>query len=264
MSFHHLWHWTKRASQLYVSKFKYEDASHLHPPLLNINPEGKLQREIKDIIDELDIMININNKQKEVIKRFTKHVENIYDSSGEWRNNSRSPDDDRDYRKTASSRASSLERKLDESNEKEAKEVKEAKRIRERERQEFIWFRKQAYDLISDVGDRVLELEGLRKSAESTAQGVSQPKRVHRRSYGKTLMKDPQIKDLLDLKQQQASILQAWQSVKQADETVRQGRSIMIFTIVTIIFVHLSSCLCSSSLLTGPSYRYLSCPVFSA
>ncbi|KAJ0367756.1 hypothetical protein COL154_002977 [Colletotrichum chrysophilum] len=219
VSFHHLWHWTKRASQLYVSKFKYEDASHLHPPLLNINPEGKLQREIKDIIDELDIMININNKQKEVIKRFTKHVENIYDSSGEWRDNSRSPDDDRDYRKTASSRASSLERKLDESNEKEAKEVKEAKRIRERERQEFIWFRKQAYDLISDVGDRVLELEGLRKSAESTAQG---------------------IKDLLDLKQQQASILQAWQSVKQADETVRQGRSIMIFTIVTIIFLPLS------------------------
>ncbi|KAF4911836.1 hypothetical protein CGCVW01_v011308 [Colletotrichum viniferum] len=219
VSFHHLWHWTKRASQLYVSKFKYEDASHLHPPLLNINPEGKLQREIKDIIDELDIMININNKQKEVIKRFTKHVENIYGSSGEWRDNSRSPDDDRDYRKTASSRASSLERKLDESNEKEAKEVKEAKRIRERERQEFIWFRKQAYDLISDVGDRVLELEGLRKSAESTAQG---------------------IKDLLDLKQQQASILQAWQSVKQADETVRQGRSIMIFTIVTIIFLPLS------------------------
>ncbi|KAJ0351576.1 hypothetical protein KNSL1_003207 [Colletotrichum chrysophilum] len=240
VSFHHLWHWTKRASQLYVSKFKYEDASHLHPPLLNINPEGKLQREIKDIIDELDIMININNKQKEVIKRFTKHVENIYDSSGEWRDNSRSPDDDRDYRKTASSRASSLERKLDESNEKEAKEVKEAKRIRERERQEFIWFRKQAYDLISDVGDRVLELEGLRKSAESTAQGVSQPKRVHRSSCKKMLMKDPQIKDLLDLKQQQASILQAWQSVKQADETVRQGRSIMIFTIVTIIFLPLS------------------------
>ncbi|KAF3811907.1 hypothetical protein GCG54_00003656 [Colletotrichum gloeosporioides] len=48
------------------------------------------------------------------------------------------------------------------------------------------------------------------------------------------------IKDLLDLKQQQASILQAWQSVKQADETVRQGRSIMIFTIVTIIFLPLS------------------------
>ncbi|KAF4908556.1 hypothetical protein CGCF415_v006584 [Colletotrichum fructicola] len=212
VSFQHLWHWTERASQVYISKSKYEDASHLHLPLLNINPEGKLQREIKDILDELDIMISINNKQRDVIKRFTKHVENIFDASGEWRDNmkSMSSDDDRDYRKT-SSRPSSLATatKANDGDETDG----------DKEMEQFIWFRKQAYDLISDVGDRVLELEGLRKSAESTAQG---------------------IKDLLDLKQQQASILQAWQSVKQADESVRQGRSIMIFTIVTIIFLPLS------------------------
>ncbi len=46
-----------------------------------------------------------------------------------------------------------------------------------------------------------------------------------------------QIKDLLDLKQQQASIIQAFQSVTQADETVNQGRSILVFTVVSIIFV---------------------------
>ncbi|KAI8294268.1 hypothetical protein K4K59_005176 [Colletotrichum sp. SAR11_240] len=195
---------------VYISKSQYEDASHLHLPLLNINPEGKLQREIKDILDELDIMINVNNKQKDVIKRFTKHVENIFDASGEWRDNMKSlnPDGaDWDYRNTASSRQNSPERAQGAGNEKDVDQ--------EREREKFIWFRKQAYDLISDVGDRIVELEGLRKSAESTSQG---------------------IKDLLDLKQQQASILQAWQSVKQADESVRQGRSIMIFTIVTIIF----------------------------
>lgn len=46
-----------------------------------------------------------------------------------------------------------------------------------------------------------------------------------------------QLDDLLSLKQQQAAVFQAWQSVQQADEAVRQGRSIMVFTFITIIFV---------------------------
>lgn len=169
VSFQHLWHWTKRASQVYISKSKYEDASHLHLPLLNINPEGKLQREIKDIIDELDIMININSKQKEVIKRFTKHVENIYDWTGQWRDESRHPNEDRGYRNTASRSSSPVGIEIP-SIESEAQ-----KDLRKREKEEFDWFRKRAYDLISDVSDRVLELEGLRKSAESTSQGVGWP-----------------------------------------------------------------------------------------
>jgi hypothetical protein len=45
------------------------------------------------------------------------------------------------------------------------------------------------------------------------------------------------LKDLLALKQQQASIVEAREAVKQAQETLRQGRAIMLFTIVTIIFV---------------------------
>lgn len=32
-------------------------------------------------------------------------------------------------------------------------------------------------------------------------------------------------------------MVQAWQSVQQAGEVVRQGRSIMVFTVNTIIFV---------------------------
>ncbi len=53
-------------------------------------------------------------------------------------------------------------------------------------------------------------------------------------------MKPPQINDILTLKQQQASVVQAWESVKQGDETVRQGRSIMFFTVFTILFLPLS------------------------
>jgi hypothetical protein len=45
------------------------------------------------------------------------------------------------------------------------------------------------------------------------------------------------LKDLLALKQQQAGVVEAREAVKQGEETLRQGRSIMLFTIVTIVFV---------------------------
>lgn len=43
--------------------------------------------------------------------------------------------------------------------------------------------------------------------------------------------------DLISQKQQQASLVQAWESVRQADESTSQGRAIMMFTVVTIVFV---------------------------
>jgi Mg2+ and Co2+ transporter CorA len=49
-----------------------------------------------------------------------------------------------------------------------------------------------------------------------------------------------QVNDLLSLKQQQASVLQTFESVRQAEETTRQGRAIVVFTIITIIFMPLS------------------------
>jgi len=42
------------------------------------------------------------------------------------------------------------------------------------------------------------------------------------------------------LKQQQAGVVQAREAVRQAEETLRQGRSIMLFTVITIIFVRQS------------------------
>ena len=43
------------------------------------------------------------------------------------------------------------------------------------------------------------------------------------------------------MKQQQASVIHAWQSVRQSDETIRHGRSIIVFTLATIIFVSLTT-----------------------
>jgi hypothetical protein len=47
----------------------------------------------------------------------------------------------------------------------------------------------------------------------------------------------PQIDQLLGMKQQQANVVQAWQAIRQGEEAVKQGRAIMIFTVITIIFV---------------------------
>jgi len=64
--------------------------------------------------------------------------------------------------------------------------------------------------------DQLLELKYLKDAAENTSLA---------------------LKDLLALKQQQAGVVEAREAVKQGEETLKQGRSIMLFTIVTIIFV---------------------------
>lgn len=45
------------------------------------------------------------------------------------------------------------------------------------------------------------------------------------------------LRELLDMKQQQANIIEAKAAIRRADESVLQGRSIVVFTVVTIFFV---------------------------
>jgi hypothetical protein len=45
--------------------------------LLDINTEGKLLVEIKDILDELNMIIDIKNQQKQVSKQFQKHLNHM-------------------------------------------------------------------------------------------------------------------------------------------------------------------------------------------
>ncbi|KAK8076229.1 hypothetical protein PG994_003501 [Apiospora phragmitis] len=105
----------------------------------------------------------------------------------------------------------------------EAKKLKEEKlkeaKEKSDERQDYTWFMLKADELRELVDGRIAELCELRASAVSTADSV---------------------KDLLELKQQQAGVVQAWQAVNQASETIKQGRSIMMFTLVTIVFLPLS------------------------
>ncbi|KAK3291576.1 uncharacterized protein B0H64DRAFT_366930 [Chaetomium fimeti] len=234
-SFQHVWHWTKKASSVYrsasISKH-YGETAELHVPLLDIHPEGKLQREIKDILDELEIMINLTRRQREIIGRYCKHVENILDPDGQLRNNGPDSQLSAQYRddgfdcpdpskRLSTGPETAGDRKKGKRTEtQKQQEESEARRVDMARRKDHLaWFHMQSQDLLCEVDDHIGELEALRESAKSTAQSVT---------------------DLLSLKQQQASVVQAWESARQAEEAVRQGRAIMMFTIITIVFLPLS------------------------
>ncbi|KAI1271146.1 hypothetical protein F5Y07DRAFT_405873 [Xylaria sp. FL0933] len=185
-AFRRLWRWTDDARKIFRSK-QYADTSDLHIPLLDINPEGKLEREIEDIIEELDIMLHITNIHKDIVKSFIAQAEKILNPSNKFPTDfdcrpskeSKIPDDQANYQS----------------------------------------FRLRAEEIQERVESHVKDLDVLRKSAKNTADDV-----LH----------------LLTMKQQQASVVQAWQAVRQSDETIKQGRSIMVFTLATIVFLPLS------------------------
>ncbi|KAJ0273874.1 hypothetical protein COL940_009649 [Colletotrichum noveboracense] len=90
--------------------------------------------------------------------------------------------------------------------------------------EQFFWFRTEAERLISKIEGRIEVLEGILKTAETT-------------SHKEIFSNARQINEVHNLILQQANILQAWQAGEEAAETVQHGRTIMVFTIVTVVFV---------------------------
>ncbi|KAL2130693.1 hypothetical protein VTI74DRAFT_6080 [Chaetomium olivicolor] len=178
--------------------------------LLNINPEGELLKEVKDIMDELHIMMRIKEQQQTVMESFVKHIRRALTPRVR-------------PQRPATSQASAtwdlaLEITLgtpdshsnDQTYHREEQQRRNVKRTLLR-----------AENLLLDLEERISELKALLKNAQNTSAA---------------------LKDLLTLKQQQAGVIEAREAVKQAQLTLKQGQSIMIFTIVTIIFLPLSFC----------------------
>ncbi|TGJ78241.1 hypothetical protein E0Z10_g10521 [Xylaria hypoxylon] len=189
-----LWWWTEQAKMVYCTK-GYTDTSNLHMTLLDINPEGHLDQEIEDILDELDIMLHFANTQNDILKKFVEQAERILNPNGEFKERNGSQ---QQIRAEPDSSLSGAE-----------KEREKAYRC----------FKQKANEGQARTVDYIRELKELRESAKKTADDV-----LH----------------LLSMKQQQASVFQAWQAMKQSNETIKQGRSIMAFTLVTIVFLPLS------------------------
>ncbi len=77
--FRDLWLWADRAQTIYSSsnRLSVTDIHDIQHTVLDIHAEGKLQNEIKDIIEELDILVFITERQKTVVKKFIQNTRRI-------------------------------------------------------------------------------------------------------------------------------------------------------------------------------------------
>lgn len=166
---------------------------------LDINPEGTLLRESQDVSEELQIMLRIFNQQLYVVRDFRKILGHM---NGESKNET---DDMRTLIKLL------RQNQLVPSDGSNAPLLQEKIVVPESTIQE-------ANDLLELIRNRKAEIQDLEDAALRTTQ---------------------QLQGLLSLKQQQASIIEAKAALARADESVKQGRAIMAFTLVTIFFVSL-------------------------
>lgn len=200
-----------------------------NPRYLNINPEGTLLREAQDIDEELRMMIRIYSQQLGAVEDFRKSLER-------W-NRQRSLEDHSTAPSTkgvSNLPVSSMD--LD-----------------------FVG------EMVEQIQKRKAEIEELASAADRTCHEVSTTQIPRTRLCFTHALTLQQLQGLLALKQQQASIVEAKAALERADHGVRQadlnlelaghgqqqalsshklseqsfeqGRSIMAFTIMTIIFV---------------------------
>jgi BMFP domain-containing protein YqiC len=183
--------YTHIASADYNSREKSRPSSNYQNTLLNINPEGNLLKEVKDILDELHILTRIQTQQQGVAETFVRNIRHILLSRIE---------PECDSRQGGATISTFTQVDLQHAEECEATKLTLTR----------------ANNLLAAIESRISELNTLKEYAMNTSAS---------------------LKDLLTLKQQQSGIFEAREAVKQASETLKQGRSIMLFTVITIIFV---------------------------
>ncbi|KAH7309885.1 hypothetical protein B0I35DRAFT_440765 [Stachybotrys elegans] len=199
IAFHSFW----RNTALHLMK------SHTGPYAFNqrymdINPEGTLLKEAHDLVEELMIMQQVFSQQLQVVKEFSRYIR-------QHRNHGQDEGErffvvpgsftgDVLPRDNDFDRATLISTKSQSIHKPADNDVQEAEM------------------LLELIRSRLDEIHDLKDSALRTCQ---------------------QLERLLSLKQQQASIVEARSALERATESVKQGRAIMAFTLVTIFFLPL-------------------------
>ncbi|KAM7221765.1 hypothetical protein V8F06_002758 [Rhypophila decipiens] len=205
-----------RNTALQARNFINMGADNIKHKYLEINPEGQLLQEAQDITEELQIMKRIFNEQIQVVRDFRRHLDHLADAQ-------RSKDDSKDM---ATLLSKILDTMLQEKQNKTNGEGSEGGHA--------ATFHQASTEAVALSGanqdvheaDVLLELIEGRKAEIQDKEDLAHYACQH-------------IEGLLSLKQQQASIVQAKSALRRADESVKQGRSIMAFTVVTIFFLPL-------------------------
>ncbi|KAI9646050.1 hypothetical protein NHQ30_005488 [Ciborinia camelliae] len=178
---------------------------------LNINPEGVLLREAHDIVEELRMMARIHMQQLQVTQIFSKTLESI--------NGQVEPM----HEMTGLLSLMLQELQRNNSSNSNGSVTGSSSAIDTTQIRANKAMIKQTIDRSVDLVDKISKHHNELQQLEYSAREIAE-----------------QLRDLLTLKQQQASIIEATAALDRADESVNQGRSIMIFTVITIIFLPLS------------------------
>lgn len=157
--------------------------SQLHIPLLDINPEGKLEKEIKDIVEELGIMIYIKKREREVLGCFVGHASQILDPGsasatpkGPGTPNACRPEEPSIHQGESDSQTATSSTKTESESPhepKDAEEVRAAGAEAGAAKTAHDWFGNNANELLKRVDQRIEQLMELERSAKSTAGMVS-------------------------------------------------------------------------------------------
>ncbi|KAI1752983.1 hypothetical protein F4782DRAFT_540010 [Xylaria castorea] len=185
------------------------DGNLSHHKRLDINPEGVILQEAQDIAEELRMMGQVFTGQWKVTKNLKRYLKY---PGGEGNEQS----------KELAAYEKLLVRLLNQRNSVEQdSQERSPKKAHNTTSQTAIDMQPAAYEatvLLEHIEDRRVEIQDLESSALRICQ---------------------QLEGLLSLKQQQASIVEAKAALRRADESVKQGRAIMAFTLVTIFFLPL-------------------------
>lgn len=175
---------------------------------MDIGKEGELQGQIKSVVRDLEIMLRITTEQKEVIEKFEKTMQCLANMHGGNGITCHSID---------MTGGVSIEQP-------------------------------DAELLLDEIQSSIDDLEEMRRSADDISASVSlysfyseyfgEPrKKAPKCSLTNTDMMAFQLDYLISLKQQQVTVVQAWQSMKQGEDNQKQNVTLLVFTVVTVIFV---------------------------
>lgn len=87
----------------------------------------------------------------------------------------------------------------------------------------------------AEIKNTMVDLEAMRKSAGDISTSVG-ARNVLQAGHDNPL-NHYQLDYLISLKQQQVTVVQAWQSMKQGEDNQKQNVTLLVFTVVTVIFV---------------------------
>lgn len=156
VAFTNLWTCTKEAQKMYRHGSRSPGVeSKVYIPLLDITPEGKLENEIKDILEEIGIMIYIKKTNRDILKQFIGHVIHILDPQG---------DHGREHSRKITSKNVLASRR--------SKKSLQTESQRQDQQDSYDWFKVNSDETLDRFNDRIEQLEELERSGVKVATSV--------------------------------------------------------------------------------------------